>query len=237
MFVIKIAGLNIKIHNKYNFVEQLCKDYIIKEDNVDLDISATDEEIDIEYKECNYEYSKEYCESTCIYRNICSKIVFKNRFFFHASVVEVDGQSYAFSAKSGTGKSTHTFLWLKKFKKRARIINGDKPIMEIKDNKLIAYGTPWCGKEGLNINTSSPIKAICFIERDKKNSIKKIEEIEIIDRLIGQLEFPKEKENIEKLIDLLDWVIKNIPFYVLRCNISRKAVKVAYKGMNAKEIK
>lgn len=232
MFTIRMANLNIKIHNKYDYVKELCKDYLINEDKIDLEVSTNDEEIREEKSACNNEYSEEYCEATCIYRNICNKIVFNNRFFLHASVIEVDGQSYAFAANSGTGKSTHTFLWNEYFKKRARIINGDKPILEIKGGKLLAYGTPWCGKEGFNVNTSSPIKSICFIERSEKNELLKIDEVETIDRLIEQLEFPKDKENVEKLIDLLDWVIKNIPFYILKCNISQEAVEVAYSGMN-----
>ena len=234
MFVIKMANLNIKIDNKYEYTKELCKDYIIQidKDKIDLEVCASEEEIEKECESCSYEYSKEYCEATCIYRNICNKIIINNRFFLHASLVEVDGESYAFAAKSGTGKSTHTFLWLEYFKEKARIINGDKPILEIKEGKLIAYGTPWCGKEGFNVNTSSPIKSICFIERGENNELSKIEEVEIIDRLIQQLELPREKEEIEKLFDMLDWVIKNIPFYLLKCNISKEAVEVAYNGMN-----
>ena len=37
----------------------------------------------------------------------------------HSSAIAVDGNAYLFSAHSGTGKSTHTSLWLDHFKDRA----------------------------------------------------------------------------------------------------------------------
>lgn len=49
-------------------------------------------------------------------------------FFLHASAVALDGAAYLFSADSGTGKSTHTGLWMDCFgQERAQIINDDKP--------------------------------------------------------------------------------------------------------------
>ena len=39
----------------------------------------------------------------------------------HSSAVVVDGYAYLFSADSGTGKSTHTGLWIEHFKEKAFI--------------------------------------------------------------------------------------------------------------------
>lgn len=61
----------------------------------------------------------------------------------HSSCVVVDGRAYLFSAPSGTGKSTHTALWLKKLGDRAFILNDDKPAVRYEDGTFYAYGTPW----------------------------------------------------------------------------------------------
>lgn len=235
MFTIKIANLNVKIINKYSFVKNMCKDYLTNDEHYDFEAFATQEQIDKEMKDSNYIYPEGYCESVCIYRNLCEKMINYNRFLFHAAIVEVDGVSYAFTAQSGTGKSTHTNLWLDYFKDKAKIINGDKPILEIKEDSIIAYGTPWCGKEGININTSSPLKCICFLERGTTNEITKIDETYLIDKIIHQVIFPKDIEKTNKLFDMLNTLIEKIPCYLLKCNISKEAVQVAYNGMNKED--
>ena len=53
-----------------------------------------------------------------------------NGCMLHSSGVVVDGYAYLFSANSGTGKSTHTGLWLEHFKDKAYIINDDKPVLK-----------------------------------------------------------------------------------------------------------
>ena len=231
MFNIKIANLTVKINNKYSFSEDLCKNYLSKSNHYDFEVSATEEQIEKEMQDSNYQYSIDYCESICIYRNLCEKMIPYNRFLFHASVVELDGVCYAFAAQSGTGKSTHTSLWLKHFKDKARIINGDKPILELQENQVITYGTPWCGKEGININTSSKLKSICFLERGETNEIRKLEETEIIDRIIHQVILPTNPELVIQLLDMINILIKTIPCYLLKCNISEEAVEIAYQGM------
>ncbi len=70
----------------------------------------------------------------------------------HSSAVVVDGRAYLFSATSGTGKSTHTGLWLELFGDKAYIINDDKPAVRLRDGVWYAYGTPWSGKHDNSVN-------------------------------------------------------------------------------------
>lgn len=108
-----------------------------------------------------------------------------------------------FAAKSGTGKTTHCKLWLDTFPD-ARIINGDKPLVRISDEKVFIYGTPWCGKENYNINSKAPLKAVCFLERAEQNSIDRISKSEAVARIMPQLLIPKNSEYINKLLDLVE---------------------------------
>ena len=155
-------------------------------------------------------------------------------YLLHCAVIEYNGEGYAFAAKSGTGKSTHIELWRKKFGENVHIVNGDKPIMRFVDNRLIAYGTPWCGKEGLNSNTSVPIKAICFIERAENNSIRRINTDEAISRIFHQVLALQDIQTVDAMVPLLDKTLRKVPCYVLGCNISEQAAEVAYNGMNEK---
>lgn len=227
MFVINIAKLNIGIDEKYSHVKKLCKDYIVDTDDIDFCVSVSDEEIKAEQSLDEGKFSKGYCESICIYRQICKKIPEFDAFLMHAAVIELDGKSYAFSAKSGTGKSTHIMLWQKIFGNRCRIINGDKPIMRRFDGKFYACGTPWCGKENFGENAVSPIVAFCFIERSENNFIEKISQDEILSRIFHQLFVPQDMPMQDKFFALLDDFLAQTPAFLLRCNMEDEAAHVA----------
>lgn len=237
MIKIKIADLIVGIDNRYGFVERQCADYIFSGDaEADFCVRADDQDIEKEKSSSDQVFSDGYIESVCVYRNICNELPRYDAFLLHASVIECDGVAYAFSAPSGTGKSTHTRLWLERFGERARIINGDKPILRFVDGRLTVYGTPWCGKEGYNVNASSPFGALCFINRAEKNSIVRADPSVAVMKLFGQILLPEDEEKASLLLDLLDRMMTQYPVYELYCNMSPEAADVAYNGMRRKDI-
>ena len=234
MFYIKIADIIIAIDNKYEYVKMLCRDYIVPPvDQPHMTVSVSAEEISNEIKIAENPVSAAYAEGVCVYRHICSPLPEKfGAYLMHCAVIEYKGEGYAFAAASGTGKSTHISLWQKRFGDEVRIINGDKPIMRFIGDRLYAYGTPWCGKEGYNTNASVPIKAICFIERAAENQIRKTTPSDALMRIFHQILTPKTVENLDSFLPLLDRTLTEIPCYVLGCNISVEAAETAYNGMN-----
>lgn len=231
MFVIGIAGKTVGIDNRYALVRRLCDDYICDK-SPDFTVRASDSEIGNEKRAAVSSVSDAYAESVCIYRNICRRMPEYGAFLFHSAVVECDGRAYAFAAPSGTGKSTHAMLWLKHFGDRARMINGDKPIFRRDGEDFFAYGTPWCGKEGLNEKTRSPLSAICFLERGKENRIVRLGRSEAVSLIFPQILMPESEEDVARLFPLLGDLVSCVGCYRLTCNISDEAVDVAYKGMN-----
>ncbi len=230
---IRIADLNIYINNKYDYLPKLCKDYMIEPPDVtDMTVEVSEEEIDGEMAVAEVSVTRGYAEGVCAYRQICKRLPSEHgAYLFHSAVIEYGGEGYAFSAKSGTGKSTHILQWAKRFGKDVHVVNGDKPIMKFVGDRLYAYGTPWCGKEGWSTNTRVPLKAFCFIERAKENSIKKIGADEAVMRIFHQILTPQDLEAVDALFPLLDRTLREIPCYVLGCNISEEAAEVAYRGM------
>ena len=88
-----------------------------------------------------------------------------NGMMLHASAVAIGGYAYLFCGPSGMGKSTHTKMYLKTFGEKAVIINDDKPAVRKTGGVWYAYGTPWCGKDGININERVRLGGICFLRR------------------------------------------------------------------------
>ncbi len=229
MFIMELAGVRIRVENRFPYVEAQCKDFLCKEDRFDFSVSVSPEEIAEEQK--NGEFSEGYCESICTYRHICDRISDYNVFLLHSSVIEVDGYAYAFTAKSGVGKSTHTALWLKNIP-HARVLNGDKPLYRLEPNgSLTVFGTPWNGKEDWGENISAPLAAICFIERGVENAIRKAEEIEVVSRLVHQLYLRGERRSVEQRLILMDGLVRAVPYYVLACTISDEAAHLAWNTM------
>lgn len=234
MFFIRIADLNIQIHNQFSYVKNLCRDYIVEDClNADLSVTVGEKEIDDEIAIAEIPVTRGYAEGVCVYRQICKRLPSEfNAYLFHSAVIEYEGEGYAFAAKSGTGKSTHIMLWQKVFGDAVRVVNGDKPIMKFKGDRLYAYGTPWCGKEGLSINASVPLRGICFLERGATNEIHRITPDEAVMRMFHQILTPSDLETVDSLFPLLDRTLRDVPCYVLRCNMDEEAARVSYAGMN-----
>ncbi len=238
MFYIRMAELLICIDNHYDYVRTMCEDYIVfPEDGAkaDMNIRVTTDAIRDEQKvgkdTWGINYSMQYCESICIYRDICKRLIDFDALLLHGACIEMDGRAYIFCAKSGTGKSTHIALWKKVFGSRAHIINGDKPIIRYMDNAFVVYGTPWCGKEGWNANTKAPLFALCYLKRGNNNSIRSIRPDEAIRLVVNQILIPKEKDDVIRYLDMVDNLLNSVSGYELICNMDKEAAITAYEGM------
>ena len=230
MLVIKLAGLPIGIESRYEMTARLCQAYVCEEAPL-FTVWATEAEIAAEKQAALFAVSDAYAESVCIYRNLCRRLPAYEAFLFHSAVVECDARAYAFAAPSGTGKSTHASLWLRHFGERARILNGDKPIFRRDKDGFFAFGTPWCGKEGWQVNASASLEAICFLVRGQTNRIERLEKSEAVSLLLPQILMPERATDVTSLFPLLNALVEKVPCYQLQCNVSEEAVEVAYAGM------
>lgn len=223
-----IADLRIKINNKLPYTDKFCKDYLSSDQNspVDLEIEVTKEEF-LEEKKMSEGFSDGYLENLCIYRKMCEQMPRWDRFLMHTAVLEYEGDCYAFLGKSGTGKSTHTGLWLKNLPS-AKILNGDKPIIGYSDGVFTVYGTPWMGKERFGYNGKGKLKALCFLEQAKVNEISLIPTEKVAQRLFVQLLMPKNIEMVARTLELADVLVTEIPSYLMRCDISYDAFKTSF---------
>lgn len=148
----------------------------------------------------------------------------------HSSALVYEGGAYLFSALSGVGKSTHTKLWQKAFGEKVRIINDDKPVVRIKDRECIAYGTPFDGGSGIAHNDSAPLKAIVFIERGERNSVRVPDTAEILKNLYFSTSHMVKKETADLMLSNFEKLICQTKFYILTCNMD---ISAAYTARDA----
>lgn len=150
----------------------------------------------------------------------------------HASAVVLDGKAYLFSAPCGTGKSTHTRLWQQVFGPDARVINDDKPALRYVDGVWYAYGTPWCGKDGININEKAPLGGICFLKQGSENRIRRLSQQEAIQKIIFQtMRRFKLAESLNLMLGMVDRLVCTIPVFELENRPEPEAAMLSHDTM------
>ena len=136
----------------------------------DLSLCVTPELVQAEREIVSQPYfSDTYLTQLALLRQLAEKGPAVGRFLMHAAVLEYDGRAYAFTASSGTGKSTHLQLWRRTLGNAVQAVNGDKPLLYASDAEVMACGTPWSGKEGWQRNVCVPLGGLCFISRGEKD--------------------------------------------------------------------
>lgn len=94
----------------------------------------------------------------------------------HASVVVNDGKAFLFMGKSGTGKSTHTRLWLEHIP-GSSLLNDDNPIVRIVGDEVMIYGSPWSGKTHCYKSESAPVAGFIRLKQAPYNRYMPCEDI------------------------------------------------------------
>ncbi len=145
----------------------------------------------------------------------------------HSSCVEKDGFAYLFSARSGTGKSTHTHLWLENLE-NTRIINDDKPALLRENGTWYACGTPFSGKTDENLDVKIPVRAIVFLFRGKDNKVKRLDKSMAAPLVLEQTINPVDKTLAVNMLDSLDLLLREVPVFTLHCNMEKDAAVTTY---------
>ena len=227
----KIAGLTVKMDTFGRTVEQAKPYECLPSEKVDVDIQDDWRKFQAQQPHLSVDDCEYMTTGNAFYRHLLKF----DGLLLHASAVVLDGKAYLFSAPSGTGKSTHTKLWLKVFGDRATILNDDKPALRYEDGAWYAYGTPWSGKYDINCNIKAPVAGIAMVERADKNSIEPFTGTRAIRALLEQTVRPKGVAVREKLLEIVDLLFKHVPVWTLRCNMEDEAVRVSYEAMRGKE--
>ena len=226
-----IAGIIIEMNPKYERTSKQAKPYLIDTSvepafKLDLSIDRINE-----LKKTYDHLSLEDIEYIFLGQLFYRYILQHDGILLHSSCVVKDNKAYLFSAPSGTGKSTHTTLWLEKFPD-AYILNDDKPAIIYKDNTLYAAGTPFSGKHDISRNLLVPIQGICFLERSETNWIKEIDKKQAIFEILNQTERVPYEEDMNLILHHISNIVSNIIVHKMGCNISKEAVFTSYNKMS-----
>lgn len=175
-----------------------------------------------------YPTSKENEYLLCQYALNDLIVKYAHGILFHSSIINYNGIGIAFTAPSGTGKSTQRRLWEKYT--NAICINDDKNLITVDDGKVIAWPSPWSGKHHKDNNIPTELKYIVFISQAKENKLEEISSIKAFKLLLHQVGLPylDAKETWNRGVDAL----LNLKLYSLSCTISEEAVNILKKEVD-----
>lgn len=149
----------------------------------------------------------------------------------HASATVIDGAAYLFAGQCGIGKSTHAEL-LRGLFSDARLINDDKPALRRVDGRWYAYGTPWSGKHGINLNEKWPLQAICLLTtRRDRNDIRPADPLHAVTGVVSCTTGRNTRELLLKLTPVVDRLIREVPIYEMDSLADGDAARMAYDRM------
>jgi hypothetical protein len=154
----------------------------------------------------------------------------------HASCVMMGDTAYPFIAKSGTGKSTHTSLWLKHIE-GAELLNDDNPIIRIlNDGQPYIYGSPWSGKTPCYRNRRARLGAVTRIERAPQNSIERLGTVQAFASILPACSSMKWDNVIyDNLCNAVTRILETTPVYTLYCRPDEEAARVCYKEVRGEK--
>lgn len=149
----------------------------------------------------------------------------------HSSVVSLDGEAVMFLGSSGTGKSTHSRLWLENIP-GALLVNDDNPVVRLEDGRLFVYGTPWSGKTPCYRNVKVPVKAIVCLRQAPLNSISRLRGIYAYAGLASAVSSVRwERRIMDESTPVASGIAMSVPIYSMGCRPDAEAVKVCHEGV------
>lgn len=147
----------------------------------------------------------------------------------HASTIRCNGKAYSFIAKSGTGKTTHTQLWLKHIP-HCDLLNDDNPALRLTDGNIYVYGTPWSGLTPCYQRVKAPLGAVVLIERAACNSIERLPPVPAFAALLSSCASMKWDETVyDNICSTVSKVVERANFYKLKCLPNKEAALMCHR--------
>ena len=235
-----IAGQVGEIHTLFDSTKDYCGRYLT-EAPVDFSYTVTRGDLEAQQEALLEEARQEgirkrvftdpFLERAAIQQAFAEHLFDHDTLLCHGSTVAVDGAAYLFTAKCGTGKSTHTRLWRQVFGDRAVMVNDDKPFLKLTENGVLACGAPWSGKHGLDTNITVPLKGICILERGAENLIWRINAAEALPRLLHETYCPQDPTKFLRFHVLAEQLAATVPLWRMTCTKDPQAAVVAHDAM------
>lgn len=151
----------------------------------------------------------------------------------HSSVVINDGRGYLFLGRSGTGKSTHSSLWMKHIP-GTELLNDDNPILRLMpDGSARVFGSPWSGKTPCYKAKDVPAGAVVLLKQAPYNKIQRLSPLKSYATLMSSASsFRPFKALADGWHRTLEGLAGSLPCYTLECLPDQEAAELSYRTIH-----
>lgn len=156
------------------------------------------------------------------------------RAVLHASFLDWQGTGIAFTAPSGTGKSTQAALWEECA--GAKTVNGDRMAFGLREGKLWGFGIPIAGSSQIFLNRALPLRAVVLLEQGPENRVYRESFHRALPFLLAQTTVNRwDQLFLCRVLELLEVMLRQIPVFRLRCRPDSGAVACLRAALEAEE--
>lgn len=241
-FTIEIAEITFGVRSLFGSTQEYCRRYLTDREP-EYSVTVSPEELVREQELWDLEADAEglkhrkftdpFLERAVIQRRVAEFSANRDVLLLHGSTVAVDGKAFLFTADCGVGKSTHTRFWRQEFGDRAVMVNDDRAFLMPSKDGVLAYGSPWSGKHGLDTNVCAMLAGICILERGTENQIRRLCPEEALPVLQTQVFLPAPGCR-DPLYTLMNRIASTVPLWRMACTKDIQAAKMAFEAMSGK---
>lgn len=150
----------------------------------------------------------------------------------HSSTIVHQDKAVLFLGESGTGKSTHTRLWLKHIPD-SHLLNDDSPALAIEDGKPVAYGSPWSGKTHCYHPYRFPVAAIVRLSQAPYNKIRRLSVLEAVAAIQPSCPpaLAQDEHYADRVMDIISDTIASVPVFHLECLPDAAAAQTSHDAI------
>lgn len=137
---------------------------------------------------------------------------------FHASAVCLGRRGYLFLGKSGTGKSTHSRLWLEHVA-GSELLNDDNPIVRLMPGgEAWVFGSPWSGKTPCYHNRGARVGGIVRLAQAPHNRMEPQRKMHAFTTLLPACSCLRADEGqFDAVVNTVGLLATAVPVYTLEC--------------------
>lgn len=158
------------------------------------------------------EKSESYLEFQALMLKLGNTLLTHHRALFHAAALLWNDRAWLITAPSGTGKTTQLKHWHRLLKDDVKVINGDKPMLECREDSTVwVHSSPWRGKEKYgHPDLHAPLGGVIILQQAKHNALNLLDSEEAVIPLYRAfVSVPENTDQIGGQAEILESILKS----------------------------
>ena len=156
-----------------------------------------------------------------------------DRCIFHAAAIRWRDRAWLIAAGSGVGKSTQVKALTESWPDEMSIINGDKPALEYKEDRLVwVHPSPWNGKEGWHGAEAAKLGGVFLLNRGEKNAVRELTPKQAAPGIfLSVFQSYRNEEMIRDAAAFSTKILNAVPVFLYTSNDVQGSIKLLYNTM------